>query len=266
MTSYLTDYQSFKTVQEMDRHVEKHLLAHYGEMNETERAMLSLVARYACKFPGAAHLKVATICQATNKSEATVRRTLRKLEKLLIIKKIPTIRRVSKGYGANIIVILPFYDQSCLTTRGGQENLVVQRAAAVVPEKETDISLISKKELLHNTYSTENVCSENPMDNFHESKKPTFYQHFKSTIFAMVGTDQQLVSRLYGVYRSLTYRIIQLLPQEQKFYEEVGYQALTIALYARKKKKIYNLNGYFVGVFEELCKQKLFEFFQEQEE
>lgn len=81
----------------------------------------------------------------------------------------------------------------------------------------------------------------------------------------MLGTDQQLVSRLYRVYRSLTYRIIQLLPQEQKFYEEIGYQALTIALHATKKKKIYNLSGYFVGVFEEVYKQKLFEFFQEQE-
>ena len=266
MTSYLTDYQSFKTVEEMDMHVEKHILAHYGEMNETDRALLSLVAQYACKFPGAAHLKVATICHATNKSEATVRRTLRKLEKLLIIKKIPTIRRVSKGYGANILVILPFYDHSSLTVREEQENLVIQRAAAIISEKETDISLISKKELLHNTYSTENVCSVNSVDNFYESKKPTFYQHFKSTVFAMLGTDQQLVSHLYGVYRSLTYRIIQLLPQEQKFYENVGYQALTIALHAMKKKKIHNLAGYFVGVFEEVYKQKLFEFFQEQEE
>ncbi|MEK3952576.1 hypothetical protein [Psychrobacillus sp. FSL K6-1464] len=153
-----------------------------------------------------------------------------------------------------------------MTARGEQENLVIQRATVIISEKETDISLISKKELLHNTYSTENVCSVNPVYNFHENKKPTFYQHFKSTVFAMLGVDQQLVSRLYGVYRSLTYRSIQLLPKEQKFYEDVGYQALTIVLHATQKKKIYNLSGYFVGVFEELCKQKLFEFFQEHEE
>lgn len=167
MTSNLTDYQSFKTVEDMNRHMEKHMLAHYEEMNETDRALLYLVARYTCKFPGAAHLKVATIRQATDKSEATVRRTLRKLEKLLIIKKVPTIRRFYTGYGANILVILPFYDHSYLTTRGEQENLLIQWAAAVTLEKETDISLISKKELLHNTYSTENVYSINPVYNFH---------------------------------------------------------------------------------------------------
>ncbi|MCZ8533356.1 hypothetical protein [Psychrobacillus psychrodurans] len=209
-------------------------------------------------------MKVSTICVASDKSEAAIRRTLRKLVKLLIIKKIPTIRRVSKGYGANIIFILPFNDQSSLTVRGEQENLVTQRVSAIISGKETDISLISKKELLHNTYSTENVCSLGPVDN--SSKKPTFYQHLKSTVFAMLGADQQLVSSLYGVYRSLTYRIIQLLPQEQMFYEGVGYQALTIALHDTKKKKVYNLADYFVGVFEELCKQKLFEFFQEQED
>ncbi|MER2170618.1 MAG: hypothetical protein ABS938_08265 [Psychrobacillus psychrodurans] len=160
---------------------------------------------------------MSTICVASDKSEAPVRRTLRKLEKLLIIKKIPTIRRVSKGYGANIIVILRFNDQSSLTVRGEQENLVTQRVSAIISGKETDISLISKKELLHNTYSTENVCSLGPVDN--SSKKPIFYQHLKSTVFAMLGADQQLVSSLYGVYRSLnlTYRIIQLLPQEQMF-------------------------------------------------
>lgn len=55
-------------------------------------------------------------------------------------------------------------------------------------------------------------------------------------------------------------------PAGTNVYEGVGYQALTIALHDTKKKKVYNLAGYFVGVFEELCKQKLFEFFQEQED
>ncbi|SDN76924.1 Helix-turn-helix domain-containing protein [Psychrobacillus sp. OK028] len=266
MTIYLNYFQSFNTVQEMDMHVEKHVMANYGEMNETDCALVSLLAQYACKFPGAAHLKVETICKAMDKSEATVRRTLRKLEKLAIIKKVPTIRRVSKGYGANILVILPFDDHSHLTTRREETKPVKQSDEPIILQKETNISLISKKELLHNTYSREKVCSVNSVDNYPENRKATFYQRFKSTVFAMLGKDQQLVSRLYGVYRSLTYRTIQLFPQEQKFYENVGYQVLTISLHAMKKKKIRNLSGYFVGVFEEICKRELFEFFQEQEE
>lgn len=39
-------------------------------MNETDRGLVSLLAQYACKFPGAIYLKMETICNATNKSEA----------------------------------------------------------------------------------------------------------------------------------------------------------------------------------------------------
>jgi len=266
MTNYLTAYQSFKTVQEMDIHVQKHIMEHNGELNETDRVAVTLLARYACKFPGAAHLKVESICKAIDKSEATVRRTLRKLEKLAIIKKVPTIRKVSKGYGANIIVILPFDDHSSLTARGEDAKLEIPRDEPIISQKETDIFLISKKELFHNTYSDDKVRSENSVDNFSEKKEPTFYQQFKSAIFATSGQDQQLVSRLYGVYRSLTYHSVQLFPQEQRFYENAGYQALTISLHAMKKKKVRNLPGYFVGVFEKICERALFEFYLEHEE
>lgn len=39
MTSYLSHYQSFKTVEEMEMHVENHRFAHYGKMNETYRGL-----------------------------------------------------------------------------------------------------------------------------------------------------------------------------------------------------------------------------------
>ena len=265
MTIYLADYQTFTTVAEMDLHLEKHVLKNYQEMNDTDRALVSLLAQYACKYPGAAHLKVETICTAVNKSEATVRRTLRKLEKLAIIRKVSTIRRVSKGYGANIILILPFDDQSPMIGREDVEKLDIPSAEAEVLENETDISLISKKELLHNTYSSENVSSAHSVDNFLEKQEPTFYQRFKSAIFALLGQDQKLVSHLYGVYRSLTYRVTQLLPHERAFYESIGYEALMISLHAAKQKKIRNLAGYYSGVFEKMVQRDLFEFFAEHE-
>lgn len=246
----------------MDIHVEKHIMEHNGEMNETDRALITLLAQYACKFPGAAHLKVETICHAANKSEATVRRTLRKLEKLAIIKKIPTIRKVSKGYGANILVILPFDDHSSLTARGEETKPVICEDQPTSSQKETDISLISKKELFHNTYSSENVGT---VDNFSRKNNLTFYQQFKATVFAMLGSDQKTVSHLFGVYRSLSYRAIRLFPQEREFYEDIGYQALTISLQAAKHKKIRNLAGYYCGVFEKIHQTHLFEFYEEWE-
>lgn len=263
MTIYLASYQSFKTVQEMDAHISQHVMENYEKLNVTDRTLLSILARYACKFPGAAHLKVETICKAINKSEATVRRTLRKLEGLRIIKKIPTIRRVLKGYGANILVILPFDDHRTLTVREDAKKVVIASDDPTNLEKETDISLISKKELLHNTYSSEEIVAVHPVDNFPEKKIPTIYQQFKSTIFALFGQDQSTVSCLYGVYRSLTYRVTTTFPQYREFYEGLGYQALVISLGATKQKKIRNLAGYYAGVFEKMCERDLFTFFAE---
>ena len=77
--------------------------------------MLDLIRRYSVKY-GAAHLKHETIEKAVKKSNATVRRAIRKLEKLGIIERIHFIRPVMSGLGANIYVILPFHDQSKMNT------------------------------------------------------------------------------------------------------------------------------------------------------
>ena len=57
-------------------------------------------------------MKHETIEKAVKKSNATVRRAIRKLEKLDIIERIHYIRPVMSGLGANIYVIKPFNDQS----------------------------------------------------------------------------------------------------------------------------------------------------------
>ena len=82
----------------------------------------------------------------------------------------------------------------------------------------------------------------------------------------MLGEDQKTVSQLYGVYRSLTYRVTNYFPQYKDFYEKIGYQALTISLHASQKKKVRNLAGYYVGIFEKICQRDLFKFYAEFEE
>jgi len=82
-------------------------------MNHTDRAVLDMIRRYSVKYR-AAHLKHETIEKAIKKSNATVRRTIRKLEKLEIIERIHYIRPVMSGLGANIYVNKPYNDQSKL--------------------------------------------------------------------------------------------------------------------------------------------------------
>ena len=111
MTTYLTEYAHFTNKQDLDEASRQHVLAHWDSMNQTERAVLDMIRRYSVKY-GAAHLKHETIEKAIKKSNATVRRAIRKLEKLDIIERIHYIRPVMSGLGANIYVIKPFNDQS----------------------------------------------------------------------------------------------------------------------------------------------------------
>ncbi|MDT0161856.1 helix-turn-helix domain-containing protein [Bacillus sp. AG4(2022)] len=101
----LEEYKSFNTVADLNAAIYAHLCDHWNDMTDTDRNTLKILARYSVKYPGAAHLKAATLGVLIGKSEKTARRILNKLQSLGILRKITTIRPKSKGTGANIIQI-----------------------------------------------------------------------------------------------------------------------------------------------------------------
>lgn len=107
MTLHLADYAQFKFKNDMDEAVKQHMDANLDILNDSDRAVLDVIRRDSLKY-GAAHLKHQKIEQAIQKSNATVRRSIRKLERLGIINRIHYIRPVMSGLGANIYVIKPF--------------------------------------------------------------------------------------------------------------------------------------------------------------
>ncbi|WAA13386.1 helix-turn-helix domain-containing protein [Fervidibacillus halotolerans] len=104
---YLSEYQTFNNKDELNTAVKSHLARHKFDLTDTEKLTLRTIARYAVKYPGAAHLKAATIADLIGKSEKTARRAINKLVKFGIIRKVETIRKVTGGKGANILQILP---------------------------------------------------------------------------------------------------------------------------------------------------------------
>ena len=107
MTLYLADHAHFKNKDDMDEAVKLHVSAHWNDMNDTDRAVLDMIRHYSVKY-GAAHLKHDTIEKVVQKSNTTIRRAIRKLERLEIIERIHYIRPIMSGLGANIYVIKPF--------------------------------------------------------------------------------------------------------------------------------------------------------------
>ncbi|OXS76406.1 hypothetical protein B1B04_05380 [Lysinibacillus sp. KCTC 33748] len=112
---YLATYTTFETVADMDQHVEEHIQQHFYELTETERAIVFKLASHSLEYPGACHLKAATIAAALEISTKTVYRAISKLESLGIIKKHETTK-VKGGRGANIYTILPSQSETCEDT------------------------------------------------------------------------------------------------------------------------------------------------------
>ena len=225
---YLSEYQTFDSVHEMDTHILQHTNANYNELNSTDRDVLSLISRYACKYPGAAHLKVETITKALSKSDATIRRAIRKLEKMHIIEKVSFIRRVTKGYGANILRILPFDDKSTMNTRPESEN---PTPASTQPAKTENETFISNNLKIQDTYDTEVAVKKGLL-----LKMPTRIGRTLSAFF-----DMNTMYEMYGVMLRAKARIDRSIMFEQ--YEDDFNDAILSVVNAYKRGQVKNLHG-----------------------
>lgn len=192
---YLSDYQTFKNKQQLNEAISEHLSRHTYDLNDTTRDVLLMLARYAVKYPGVAHLKTATIAEAIGKTGRTIRRAIAKLIEFNIIEKVTVMRVVSGGYGANIYRILPYVVQSELSTR--KEAVEPTETSGEHAENPNEpITSLKQKDLINNTYSNEPSAS--------------FYGRFKAFIHTTLGEGQQpLISRLYGVYRAHSTPLLQ---------------------------------------------------------
>lgn len=237
---YLSDYQTFETKQQLNEAVSDHLSSHTYDLNDTARDVLLMLARYAVKYPGVAHLKTATIAAAIGKSGRTIRRAIASLVDLGIVEKIPFMREVSGGYGANLYRIMPYDVQSNMSTR--EDVVETTRASEETVENENEpISSLNLNNIITNTYL-----------------RP-FYARFKAFIHSTIGEgSQSLISRLYGVYLSHSKPLLASNAFDKGSVEHIGFQALKTAVMASKNKRIHNIAGYFNGVLDRMLDKLYF--------
>lgn len=228
MTNYLTKHAYFTNKFDMDLAATQHRQEHWQAMNNTDRDVLDVIRRYSVKF-GAAHLKHHTIEKAIGKSNATVRRAIRKLTTLGIIDKTHYVRPVMNGLGANIYAIKPFQAPSKHATQ------VKDKSTKIAPQETSQI--------------TE---TEQPMPT-------TLFGQMKMMLSSTIG-DFAIARRFFAVYCQLILPMLKFSIHETKgqLFEQLGIQALQITVQASKRKNIHNLPGYYSGVLRELIDKALF--------
>lgn len=117
---YLATYKTFDSIADMDTAVENHMAAHYYDLTESERVIVFKLASHSLEYPGACHLKAATIAASLEISTKTVYRAISKLESIGIVKKETTVKSKG-GQGASIYIILPYNVPASMSERENAE-------------------------------------------------------------------------------------------------------------------------------------------------
>lgn len=247
MTHYLSKYARFATISEMDEAVNEHISLHRNDLNKTILHILDVIRRYSVKYR-AAHLKHETIEKAVGKSNATVRRALRKLEQLRIIERVHTVRPVLSASGANIYVILPFDDQGEMISPPDSKKPYDTGDSDTYFEKEPFSFQSNKKNILTDTSPTDE-----------EKLSTSLFSKMKELLSGTIG-DCHLAREFYGIHLAISRPILRFhtFKDDRERMEDLAYRALRITIMATKKKTIRRLPGYFSGVLQKLIDETVF--------
>ncbi len=212
-----------QTIDQLNETIRAHKRNH--KLNDTERAVLDVLAQYSCKDVGKSWLAKSTIAQLVGKSRRTVIRVCNRLESLGIIRQYERKRESGdRRQTSNLIVIVPAklddVTPACHTEETPPRNL--------------------NNNYIHNTYAN-------------APQPTTHYGKFRQLIAATLGNvDKQLIYRLYGVYKGQSTPLLRTEYNDKATVEAIGLQALKTAIFSTKRKQIRNLAGYYNGVLDRM--------------
>ncbi|WP_342504183.1 helix-turn-helix domain-containing protein [Lysinibacillus sp. FSL L8-0126] len=162
---YLAQYTTFDSIADMDTAVENHMAVHYYDLTESERAIVFKLASHALEHPGACHLKAATIAAALEISTKTVYRSVKKLEDLGIIEKVPGTK-LNGIKGASIYRILP-YVPSSVSQRETAQAISNDAVSETFTENQSSKSFnhlsfktSTLQEIYNNAHAVKEACKE----------------------------------------------------------------------------------------------------------
>lgn len=247
----LTDHKTFATTVELNEALRYHFYTHQFALNATTKRLLETVARHAVKYTGAAWLKADTLAGILGVTTKTVRRGLARLQTLGIIEKRSTLREVSGGYGANIIVILPAaepvnlfdYDvQSPMSSRSQAAEPTERKAQAV--EKPAESIIFINKPIQTSNKTLQAAAAP-----------ATFYEHLQSLI-----SDKRQRREFYIAFKKQTALLLKfdVYADKAELLETLAVRALYAALKRQQAGVVGNAVGYFYGTLRNQIDAALF--------
>ncbi|MEY9980056.1 helix-turn-helix domain-containing protein [Lysinibacillus sp. RC79] len=174
---YLAQYTTFDSIADMDIAVENHMAAHYYDLTESERAIVFKLASHSLEYPGACHLKAATIAASLEISTKTVYRSIKKLVELGIIEKVPGTK-LNGIKGASIYRILLYVPSSVSQRETAQasSNYTVSETFSE-NQPSNSFNLLSSKQASNNLCDLENELA------LQAEKKKEYMNEYQMMLF-----------------------------------------------------------------------------------
>jgi len=193
---YLAQYTTFDSIADMDSAVENHMVAHYYDLTESERAIVFKLASHSLEHPGVCHLKASTIATSLEISTKTVYRSMKKLVELGIIEKVPGTK-LNGIKGASIYRILPYVPSSM-----SQRETVDEASNDAVCRQQSENQASKSFNLLSSKQANNNLCDlENELALQAEEKKEYMneYQQMLFDFMHSLPLADSLKDELYKV-------------------------------------------------------------------
>lgn len=242
----LQQLQTFSTVAKMNEVVTVYKEKY--ELNQTDRAILDAISRYACKYTGVCYLRKQSIAkEAGFVSRRTAIRSCQRLEALGIIKQYETRRLTGdRRQAANIIVIQPIKlnEQENLSPQDNRSKQKVNKSHRSVtpsshPKKHLSQTLTKQKPI--ETYiETETI--------FKRGLKRSIPEQFYNAFAPFFDSDT--LYEIYGILLRAKAKIDQyiILEHHADCYIDAFYNVLRLY----KQRKIRHLKGYLYVTWERL--------------
>jgi len=241
----IKQYQSFKSVEEMNKHVRAFLYHNKSKLSESTVNVLKTLYTHSVKVIGVSFAKYDYIAEKANISRRTVIRAMNKLEEMGIIKRIPTSRPNGKR-GVNITVI----QKIDLTSNENQSNNNMSPQLVTA-----DVTTENKKNQDHSVMNKNNRTNVK-LDNQQETIESINNKELDAT-FVPATVPKSFVDTVKPFFNSAK-QIYDLFQRVQIAYNKCKldrplYDLIDIAIHSFKQtvfaKKLNRIKKTFEGYF-----------------
>lgn len=201
--SYLSEYKTFDSVEEMNEQVIQHIEKHFLNLTKSEIKVLLKLSQHSLRYTGACHLKADTIADDLNISRKTVWRSTKKLSELGVIEIVASVK-MNGIKGANIYRILP-----CPTM---SEREKLQREKVITPT-ESKIERNEVENVSFNSFNLLKTCSTNNI----YTNTPIFEEDVKEACAENDNNPKEFMNE----YQIMLYDFLNSLPVNESIQSEM---------------------------------------------